>query len=352
MGTTTSPFAAIIPFGAPNISTVYVSGSNYTTNLFRFKVIKRLNQPGEFEAEFWGLSGTEFNVVAEGKTIMFFDQDLLFFKGEIARVEPGADYKTRVTGLSSASAKLRRRIVDTRREYIGSSTKNIFINILSSNFDGASPFVVGTGTMTNFGGSPTIRAEMDNRLSPIDTLSNTVGADWWESYSGPTYSFDMLNIGSFRGATTSRFSFFTGGSLQNSLDFTKKTEQETLVNKVVVLGYGDGPNQVSGVAIDSSSQTTNGVWEKVFVDPTVKESGWAGSMAQDILDDFKNPPLRGILKYPSPFFVAGSEFDVGDVVDVTDNPTKMSGSTFRILYMERTWGFDGDMLTMDLIKYN
>lgn len=352
MTTTTSPYNVIVPFGTPKKSSIYVSGSKYTANAVNYKYTKRLSQPGDFSLELWGLSGNDFNVVNQNKPVMFFDENLLQFRGIIERIEPGTDGVTNIYGTSSTSSILKRRIFGVRNSYIGSSIPNIFLNMLSANLDGMAPFIVATGVMLNLSGSPSVNAEFDNRLSPVETLCNTVGIDWWESYSGPTYSVDMLNIGSFRGNTKSQYTFNTGGSLQNCSDFTRVNEQQSQVNRVIVLGYGDGVNQISGVAIDLNSMAVNGSFERVFHDSSISDPGWAGSMAQDILNRYSNPPLRGNLVVPGLFLKTGSQFDVGDVVTLNDKPTNMSGSTFRILALTRCFDPNkGDEATLDIFQF-
>lgn len=350
MPTTTSPFDAIIPYGKPKKHSVYIGGSDFTSQITYFSFLKKLNEPGIFQVDLLGISGTDTRSVREGNRIMMFDGPNLFFRGEIEKMDIDSTGAATITGLSAASSVLKRRTINTRKEYTGSSLDNIFINILSKNLDGGSPFVVGTGTHIGFGGSPVIRAEYDNRLNAIENLANVAGADWWESYSGGKFNIELMNMGSFRGLGYSLKDYYTGGSLQNAFKFERTNETNSLVNRVIILGRGDGPNQVSGVAENTTSQELSGVWERIFIDKSINDAGWAGSSAQDILDDFKNPNVRGVIHVP-PISTYDSGIDVGEIVTVTDRLSKLSGSPMRILSMERTFGDGfGTSLRMDLIS--
>lgn len=345
------PGRITVPFGHPGTSSVYISGSEYTGRIPYYRFTKRLNEPGDFECEVWGLSGTDFDVVDYGKNVMLFDENHLFFKGEITKIEKDTFRKVRITGASKVAAILNRRPVISRNTYVGSTVGSIITNLASENLDGASPFIVNVGSVSNFGAgdTPTVRLEIDSRLVPLQDMVDSVNGDWWESYSGATYGADFINVGSHHGNTSFQATWNSGSPTQNINSFKKVDDEETIVNKVIVLGYGDGINQVSGVAEDASSQSTNGVFERVFVRKTITDSGWCGSIADAILGDLKDPPVRGTVVSRNPFIFTG--VDLGDNVIVMDKQAEfVNPGSFRILQLERSFGRRGYMSTAEVFE--
>ena len=217
-----------------------------------------------------------------------------------------------------------------RREYTSTGTNVVIAELVSSGLNGVSPWIIETGLNPNFG-SFIIRTEGDNRLSPIQSLMNEVDGEWRIRQSGATYGGEIIDIGSQLGSPTSQKTFYTGGADQNAFLLTKEQNNEILVNRTVVFGYGDGINQISGVAIDSTSQTTYGIYEKSFYDPLVTDSGFAGSMANRILQDLKNTPHGPRLD----IFDIDFDIGIGDVMTIIDSGTNTLGSTYRIIELER-----------------
>ena len=337
------------PFGHPNEDSIYVDGSEYSNYSF-FNAIKVINQPSAFEVHFYdvlpsgidGSNGIARSQIAEGNNIMFFHDANLFLKGQIEKISYDSDGNVIANGKGMETLLLRR--ITGRREYASTGTNVIIAELASSGLNGAAPWIVDTGLNPNFGNYVT-RTEGDNRLSPIQSLSNEADFEWRIRQSGATYGADIIDIGSQLGSSTTQRTFYTGGADQNAFKLDKEQNNELLVNRVVVFGYGDGVNQISGLASDSTSITDNGIYEKAFYDPLVTNSGFAGSMANRILLDIANTPHYPRIEIRDIDFNIG----IGDVVTVIDSGTNILGSTYRISQLERSFSFqDGEKLIVGI----
>lgn len=326
----TVPIEVTIPFGKPLRDSIYISGSDYGSYCKQYEWIKRLNQMSSFKAQLIGIDSTRKTVVAEDKDIMFFVGALLQLKGKIKK----CDYKTygycNIEGFGS-EIKLQGRSLD-RKEWVSSGTNDIVADICSENLDGGSPWIVETGTNMNWG-NITIRGHFDDRLRVLDGLVEVLDYEWWMSQSGATYGTDIFNIGSYRGEPTSQHTFVTGSDCA-MVYHTRDTAN--LVNDVTVLGYGDGVNQISGCATDATSIAAYGRMEKTFIDRSLINSGVAGSVANKLLTDLKDPIERIKMDISEPYGVSG--LDIGDKVTIIDNDVfPGAGSQFRIVGINRSF---------------
>lgn len=324
------PAEVIVPYGKPNRDTIYISGSDYTSNMKNYEITKRLNQMNSFKAELIGVDSTEKTVIQEDKDVMFFISNLLQLKGKIKK----CDYKSLgycdITGFGE-EIKLWGRATD-RSEWTSTGTDVVIAELCSENLDGGSPWIVETGTNMDWG-NMVIRSHYDDRLRVMTNLAKAADYEWWMDTSGGDYSTDVFNIGSYRGEPTSQYTFVTGSDCSMVMH---ERDTENLANDITVLGYGDGVNQISGTATDSTSISTYGRKEATFIDRSLINAVVAGSVAAKYLADMKDPIERIKLNLSESYGPSG--LDIGDKVTIIDNDVfPGAGSQFRIVGIQRKY---------------
>jgi len=232
-----TPHIIEIPYGHPRRETIYINNVE-SNDWIAYKFQKRLNRMGLFEIEMLGISSSDQTNIAEGKEVMFFIEDNLKFKGIITRVEYETEYSCMVYGYGM-EVKLTYQQT-SRTEYTNTATSTIVSAI-------ASDIGLTEGTNTNWG-NINIRNEHDTYLTMIKNLSEFTGYDWWISHTYP-FTNNILNFDTRRGSASPTFTFTTGS---NHNCYTVNLSKEEVINHVVVLGYGDGVNQISTSFYDAT----------------------------------------------------------------------------------------------------
>lgn len=334
----------IVPFGKPDKFTLYISGTDFTSNMLNYKVTRRLNQMSTFEAELVGIQSND-SVIKDRNQVMFFTGSHLELKGILDQPEYSSFGKCRIKGYGM-ERELMKRYVD-RKEWVNTSTKNIVGGLCSVSSNGGSPYIMETGTVVEWG-NLTVRGEYSNRLRVLSELAQICGSgaksyDWYVNQSGADFSTDKFNFTTYKGSEASVKTLTTGKDC-SMVDYEKDTSE--MANDITVLGYGDGVNQISGTANDPTSIGVYGTYEKTFVDRSLINSGVAGSLANTYLQQLKNPVERISLDVND-----YNEFDVdvGDNVTVVDNDVfPGAGSTFRVVGINKVRSSGRRRLTYEL----
>lgn len=260
--TITSPGGFYVPYGKPNIDTIYINEVNYD-NWESFKFVKKLNQMGSFEIKLAGVEQSDRTNICEGKEVKIFNEYFLIFKGRIERVEYEQDFYCTIKGFGMEVDLTKYEV--TREEYVSTNTTTIVKELLSENMDGISPWIVNEGVNTDWG-DITLKGEYDNRLRFLSNLAETIGYDWWvsqnvdglEELDSGLYSTanDYFHIDTRKGSPSSVKTFYTGGNNQNATVVNREVDKENMCNYVNVLGYGEGINQVTASFYNASTVTT------------------------------------------------------------------------------------------------
>ena len=237
-----TPHIIEIPYGHPKKESIYINNIE-NTDWIGYKFQSRLNRMGIFEIELLGVVSSDQTNIAEGKEVMFFLEDQLKFKGIIKRVEYESGYSCMVYGYGMEIKLTYQQ--SARSEYLETATSDIVSTIAST-----CGFTLGTNT--NWG-NINIRNEHDDYLVMMNNLSNYTQYDWWVSHDYP-FTNNKLNFDARRGSAASTFTFSTGGAAYNT--YVANRQKEEVINKVTVLGYGDGVNQISTSFYDASATET------------------------------------------------------------------------------------------------
>jgi len=173
-------------------------------------------------------------------------------------------------------------------------------------------------------GSPIkVRFDYENRLNALARLSKIINWEFWVDGD------DKLHFKQQRGQT--RAITFASGS--NVRIITNETDRSKIRKKVILLGRGEGINQLIVTMTAAGYQVGDpeiAVPEKDMIDTTAMEK-----RADAILADLQNAIQRIGLEVLDTY--SGLAFEVGDTVTVTDEHTGLSGQ-YRIHVVRRRWG--------------
>lgn len=271
----TSPGYIYVPFGHPDSSSLFINEIEYDS-WESFKFVKKLNQMGSFEIRLAGIESSDRTNIAEGNIVKIFNEYFLIFKGRIERVEYEQDFYVTVKGFGMEFDLTNYEV--TREEYVSTNTTTIVKELISTNMDGSSPWIVNEGVNTDWG-DITLKGEYDNRLRYLSNLAETVGFDWWvsqavdgtEELDTGLYSTanDYFHIDTRKGSSSSVKTFYTGGDNQNATIVNREVDKENMCNYVNILGYGEGVNQVTASFYNASTVTTTLNETLTFADGTI-----------------------------------------------------------------------------------
>jgi hypothetical protein len=254
--------APIIQKLVPAYNTIKVfDGANWIQ--FRdydsFHIKKVSNQVSEFEFTITDIQDDVKDYLKEHSLVQFFANETLLLKGRIQTIEYGSAYEVIARGLGMEAKLLDKELIksgDKRVQYTNTSAQTIANEILSSNTDGSSPWIItpaSDGIFATDFGQVSLRYEYANRLNALGKLSTSIGYDWWVSQTGaPNYNTDIFNMALSRGNTSPvAFTINT-----NATKSSQEKDMTQLVNYVNALGYGDGVNQIS-TSVYSASQISS-----------------------------------------------------------------------------------------------
>ena len=151
-----------------------------------------------------------------------------------------------------------------------------------------------------------------------------------------------VNFTSRRGSVVSVKTFTRGvncsiNQYSRDVDFVR--------NKIQVLGYGSGANQIkSDIKEDSTSQTNYGVRDKTIIDKSITDKVTADIYASELLSYYKDP-LISFLVFPS--VSDGLSVSTGDTITIIDDKLNINGD-YRVVGIERVYGIDGNYVKFEV----
>ena len=242
--------------GSAGNSSLYINDSGTWKEFISyeyFKVIRKQNQISEFEIKIYDIGSTEKSYVKEFADVLFLSENNLILKGRIQKVTYETSYSCIITGFGMESKLLDKELIksnDKRVQYTNESAQTVAKEILSSNTDGVTPWIVEPNTTGLFDvdyGNISIRYEYGNRLNSLAKLAETIDYEWSVS-QGDDYNDDYFNMSTLlptsTRATVSQETFEITGVDANCYLTSKEVDITNLANKVDTLGYGDGINQL------------------------------------------------------------------------------------------------------------
>lgn len=157
-----------------------------------------------------------------------------------------------------------------------------------------------------------------------------------------TIGAPVFNFVNRRGSVTS-VKTFTRGLNCGLINYEQDTDN--IYNKVQVLGYGSGINQIkSDIKEDATSQSTYGIREKTITDRNITTKSVADLYAAYVLDYYKNPQVSFVVQVP---FNQARTITTGDNITIIDNKLGINGD-YRIKNIVRNFGISGDYLNLEV----
>lgn len=333
------------PTGTRFVDSIYINEVEFTDYFISFRIIKKLNQMGSFEIKLLDIRSGDQSNVQQGKIVKIFIDNNLLLKGRIETVEYESEFECTIKGYDMSCDLLHRDVGTTRRDHsTGVATNTLVGNLCSENYDNASPWIMNKGT-NDITETIYIRFEMINRLKALDAIAKHTGGEWWISNGGSgnhefPFNDDYFNISSTKGTGTSLHTFNLSGASQNCTLCKRERDMENLINDIIVLGYGDGVNQIEATSSDATSISTYGKRQKTYVDRTLVASASAAAIADDIIANQKDPIERITIQLEDVYDFVDRQamrmtVDVGDTVTIVDTDTNLN-STFKIHGFEYT----------------
>jgi len=238
------------------------SGEWKEVNYYQDLSIKlKQNQVSEFYVKIPSVNSAEKAYIKEFAEVMFFSSLELVLKGRVQKVSYKSAYECDITGYGMEAKLLDKEFIksnDKRVQYTNESAKTIAKEILSTNSDGATPWILEPSTEGIFDedyGAISMRFEHANRLSSLSRLAEAMDYEWSVTQS-EDFVDDIFNLSdllpSQTRATNIQETFRVSGSDANCSETANEKDITNLVNKVDALGYGDGVNQISTSTYNAS----------------------------------------------------------------------------------------------------
>ena len=256
---------SIIPLGYADTTSVYIKDNSGKWQEFTsydyFKIVKKQNQVSQFEIKIYDIQDEEKAYVKEFAEILFFSEHNLILKGRIQKITYETSYSCTATGYGMESKLLDKELIksgDKRVQYNNASAQTIAKELLSENTDGTSPWIIqpsSGGLFSSDYGNITLRFEYANRLKALAKLAEAINYEWsvtQDSEYNDYFNIDELLPNSTR-ATTPQETFTITGANANCYLTSKEKDISNMANKVDVLGYGDGINQLHTSTYNASS---------------------------------------------------------------------------------------------------
>ena len=268
--------------GTTNDTTLYIKNTGgqwveYKDYEF-FKIVRKQNQISEFEISILNIEASDKVFVKEFAEVLFLSGADLILKGRIQKITYETGYKCKITGYGMEAKLLDKEFSelsnttatwsdDKRAQYTNASAQTIAKELLSAGSDGAATWIMNPaldGIFLSDYGDTSIRFEYANRLKALAALSESLvdptyqGAyEWWVSQSPiDDYGLDSFNMANLQPtntrATVSQETFAISGGSSNASQTFHEKDITNLANKIDVLGYGDGINQIHTSTFNAS----------------------------------------------------------------------------------------------------
>jgi hypothetical protein len=256
-----------IVLGVENDSVVYVqddTGEWHAFNSYEyFNIQKGMNQISTFEIKIYDIQDAEKVYFKERANIMFFVDMKLVLKARIQTIEYSSAYECVAKGMGLEVELMDKEYVNATRspteplrvQYDNVSAQTIYNELLSSNSDGVSPFIInpkGDGIFANDYGDISFRFENATRLQAIASLTDAINYNWWVSIDDYDYDVYYFNVADYKGSQTSVKTYAISGTDPNCEKTSMEKDISNLVNYVNFLGRGDGINQVKTSTYNAS----------------------------------------------------------------------------------------------------
>ena len=225
-----------------------------------FKVVKKANQVSQFEIKIWDVQ-SEKNFIKEFAEIVFLSEQNLILKGRIQKITYETAYSCTATGYGMEAKLLDKELIKSnskRVQYTNASAQSVAKELLSQNADGNSPWIIppaDSGIFTSDYGDVSLRFEFANRLKALAKLAEAIDYEW--SVTQDADLNDYFNLARLlpdtTRASTSQMTFEITGTNANCTLTAKETDITHLANKVDILGYGDGINQLHTATYNAST---------------------------------------------------------------------------------------------------
>ena len=241
-----------VPYGLPNYYSVWIKDGgteyNYSAKLLRLQLIKRRNNIWSMEIVFRGLTTTDKqNIAVVGNTFKFFSQNTILLHARITDVKYTTLTETTIYGRGIVVDRLINR-VGGRVSYTNTANTTVFTNFLSGTG-------VSAGTNSAYG-NVTIQSEFDSVFNSVSHLAEQTNFEFWESWGSYPYDSLVFNQSLNKGTGISKMTFTRTGAGANLIGASNNADRQNQVNDVIVLGYGDGINQLKSESWHSTTDRT------------------------------------------------------------------------------------------------
>lgn len=288
-----------------------VGSLNLSKAIRRMYFTDSISQSGEFELD---VVFTPQNVSGGDKlTITKEDQDA--FYGVLSRPGKSSQGESTLSG-GGAAEVLRDKPVNG--EFLGYD----IVDLVDEVFDqlDVSSIKVGVNEeLTDGTGVVDARADDEGALTFLNRIVASHGGEWYTSYDSENDQFEFNVVNKLESSSVQKT--FT----QNN---TKKIEDELVIDEeydgVIVKGYGDGDDQITGVYPERDNWPSDPKILK-FTDKTILSEDEAANTAESVYN--KHDEWRSIYVYPSSH---EELLNLGDKVDIDEPRTGFSG-TYRVV---------------------
>lgn len=298
-----------VPFGKLKCFTVYIYNETderwESLEYLSMTAKKQLNRMSIFEIETFDIDSDKKVYVKEGSRLAIFSENTMFLVGRIQTIEYESNYFATIQGFgmeikladkqfikrnrSGTGETLNNVIIDDEGErvtYSGLSAQQIAEDLLSEDSGGSSPWVMepdSDGIFDTDYGNISIRFENYNRLKSLAGLAEAIDYDWWIEQNDQ-FDTDYFNMASRKGSATSVKTYNISGTNTNCKLTNNEKDLNSVINKITMMGYGDGINQVRTTIYDASDVSSTLSSDITASDTTVS------------LEDGSSFPSSGILK--------------------------------------------------------
>jgi len=281
---------------------------SYSTSPLNFSIRKELNEIGELSVELPFTSEIN-NKFAHGDTVELYRDSTLLFKGIIVEKELNKESKTIRLTILGEEVKLNWTLFSKNGSY-----RVQYDNIAADTIAGD----ILSGTGYSLAECPTtmlsMRFEYAQRWKALQKLADVLGKDLWLASDG-------VHISDKGSAKTLTY-----------YKMIRKTENsEDIINKVHLLGTGDGINQYTATAEDTASQNDYGLRERAYILRDIENEDTLLLKAQQIITDNKDPVEY--IEIEAPFTSDIISLDVGDTITINDSELGLSGD-YRVKRLE------------------
>lgn len=250
LGRSDKPIVIEVPYGKPKEWSIWITGEdgnerNYSRRTF-FKLTKKINNLWFTTITMLGIKKSDN--IKEENVIKIFSENKIIFKGIIKNIDYANSYTTNLTcyGMASVLKKY-----ETDNTYSNTATQTIYTALVDTATSGDEyPITMSSddGTYANV----TVTFDDENNLKGLNDLTESIDYEWYEDYGNYPYDSQNIHIVNSMGRTASQYSFTKNNSYFNK----RKQNTDDQCNYCIVLGYGDGVNQLKSECYHATDNRT------------------------------------------------------------------------------------------------